>query len=48
MLISMKLIILASENHSGKTTILKALTTALQLKGAKSSKSTHVDNSDED
>ena len=44
----MKLIILAGENHSGKTTILKALTTALQLKGAKLSKSTHVGNSDED
>ena len=44
----MKLIILAGANHSGKITILKALTTALQLKGAKSSKTTHVDNSDED
>lgn len=44
----MKLIILAGEKHSGKTTILKALTAALQLKGAKSSKSTYVGNSDED
>ena len=44
----MKLIILAGENNSGKTTILKALTTALQLKGAKSLKLTPVGNSDED
>ena len=44
----MKLIILAGENNSGKTTILKALSTALQLKGAKSLKLTLVGNSDED
>ena len=44
----MKLIILAGENNSGKTTILKALTTAWQLQGAKSLKLTPVGNSDED
>ena len=44
----MKLIILAGEENSGKTTILKSLTTALKKKDAILSKSNKVGNPEKD